>query len=90
MGDSPHDLESDVSSALVDALARDGRRLEVIRLLTETNRVDRHPQIGEHLVALRNEAVPLLSKPTGPRPEEVVPTPAQAHELSQGQIPIAC
>jgi hypothetical protein len=90
MGDSCPHVERDVSSALVDALVRDGRGLEAIRLLTETNRVHRHPQIEEHLVSLRHGAFPFLSEPAGPRPEEIVPEPSGLVSHPHSQIPIAC
>jgi Phytanoyl-CoA dioxygenase (PhyH) len=77
MGDSSLDLEHDLGNALADAavLVRDDRGPEAIRLLTAVNRAHPHPQIEEHLVALRHEAFPSTSERTGPPPEEVVPEP---------------
>jgi hypothetical protein len=77
MGDSSPDLDHDVASALADAdvLVRDARGSEAIRLLTEANRVHRHPQIEKHLVALRHEVFPSLRQPAGPPPEEIAPEP---------------
>jgi Phytanoyl-CoA dioxygenase (PhyH) len=77
MGDSSPDLDHDVASALADAdaLVRDGRGSEAIRLLTEANRVHRHPQTEERLVALRQEAFPSWSESAGQPPEEIVPEP---------------
>lgn len=77
MGDSSPDLDHNVVYALADAdvLVRDGRGTEAIRRLTEANRVHRHPQIEEHLVAMRHEAFSPVGEPPGPPPEEVVPEP---------------
>ena len=77
MGDSSPDLERDVVNVLADAtaLVRDGRGSEAIRLLTETNRVHRHPEIEEHLVAVRHQAFPPVSERSGPAFEEITPQP---------------
>jgi hypothetical protein len=77
MGDSSADLVHDVASALADAdvLVHDERSSEAIQLLTEANRVHRHPQIEECLVALRHEAFPSRREPAAPPPEAIVPEP---------------
>jgi hypothetical protein len=78
MGDhSPRDLDHDVANALADAAAleRDRRGSEAIRLLTETNRVRRHPLVEERLVALRHESFASPRQPVGSAPDEVLPEP---------------
>jgi hypothetical protein len=77
MGGPAPELEHDVMTVLADAvvLVRDGRGMEAIRLLTEANRVHRHPQIEEHLVAIRHEVFSPAGQPPVLSPEEIVPEP---------------
>jgi hypothetical protein len=75
MGDSSADLESNVLKGLADAngLVRDGRAMDAIRLLTEANRVHRHPQIEEQLVAMRHEVFASPDETPEPPPVEIRP-----------------
>jgi hypothetical protein len=71
---SPH-LETDRGGPLAeaDALVREGRGHDAVRLLTAGNRAHRDPRVEERLVTLRHEVFRSLPrKPTESLPTEVV------------------
>jgi hypothetical protein len=76
MGDTSPHLDIAVPDVLTDAdeLAREGRGLEAIQLLTEANRARRDPLVEERLVTVRHEAFSSVPRqPLEALPPEVVP-----------------
>jgi Phytanoyl-CoA dioxygenase (PhyH) len=77
---SPH-IDIAVPDVLTDAelLAREGRGLEAIQLLTEANRACHNPRVEERLVTLRHEAFASVPRrPIEALPMEVAPEKADS------------